>query len=533
MTIKYKLGIITALLCLVGFKAFGQNGLNLPMNQSFQHLDRFLYHSVNRFHTSIKPYLKNQTDTIASIDSLYNINTKRTLFNHILNKNLIDFKFKELYFTINPVVNFEYGRNKDYENASWVNSRGVLINGSIGNKVAFSTTLSENQAVYNDFRYEVIQKLTQQVIPGQGLAKPYKEEAHGYDYYFSEAYISYTPSPYFNFQIGTGKHFFGDGYRSLLLSDNSFSYPYFKITTDVWHIKYINLWTQFQHLRDRMPDVVANTKKWGAFQYLSWNATKWLNISLFEAVIWKDRDTLGYRGFDVHYANPVIYLRPVEWAVGSPDNVIVGVSGKITVAKKTALYGQLVLDEFKLSELKARNGWWANKWGVQAGLKTFDLFSIKNLDFQSEINLVRPFMYSHSDPISNYAHFNQPLAHPMGSNFGELVSFLRYKYRRISVELGVIYAQHGADSAGMNYGNDIFQSYSTVAQEYDNRFFQVEKNEFYNLKGTISYLVNPKYNLNLFLGVQSRTNSNSASSKTQNLILFGMRTSLQNFYWDF
>jgi hypothetical protein len=511
----------------------GQQPFVEPFNHTFQHLDRHLYNNQVRFHTSVKPYLRNQTDTIAVVDSIDTIETSKKIWNIVFNRNLVKQKLGVFSFTIDPILHFELGRDNDFSDNSWINTRGVLIRASIGNNFAISTSFAENQAVFNDYRSGQIARISQRVIPGQGIAKKYKDKPNGFDYYFSEAYVSYSPSTFFNFQLGTGKNFFGDGYRSLLLSDNSFSYPYFKITTDVWNIKYVNLWTQFQHLRDRMPDVVAHTKKWGAFQYLSWNATKWLNVSLFEAVIWKDRDTLGHRGFDVQYANPVIYLRPTEWSLGSPDNMLVGASGKITLFKNTALYGQIVLDEFKLNELKEGNGWYANKWGIQAGLKTFDLFRVKRLDFQTELNVVRPFMYSHTDPVTNYAHFNQPLAHPLGSNFAESVTFLRYGYRRISVELQFMFAKHGADTANLNYGNDMFLPYSTYAQPYGNTFFQSEEVNLKIIRATAHYLVNPNYNLNIFAGIQIRDESSATLSRQQKLITFGIRTSLQNFYWDF
>ena len=80
-----------------------------------------------------------------------------------------------------------------------------------------------------------------------------------------------------------------------------------------------------------------NTKKWGAFQYLSWNVTQWLNLSLLKPLYKRSRLNKGHRGFDIHYANPVIYLRPVEWCVGSPDNIIVGAAGKITLLKNSSV----------------------------------------------------------------------------------------------------------------------------------------------------------------------------------------------------
>ena len=50
---------------------------------------------------------------------------------------------------------------------------------------------------------------------------------------------------------------------------------------------------------------------------------------------------------------------------------------------------------------------------LQLGAKYVDAFGINNLDLQLEMNRVRPFTHSHNDSISNYTHYNQPLAHPL------------------------------------------------------------------------------------------------------------------------
>ena len=62
----------------------------------------------------------------------------------------------------------------------------------------------------------------------------------------ANGHVSYQTSKHFNFQFGHGKHFIGDGYRSMLLSDNSFNYPYLKITTDVWKVSYVNLYSSIK-----------------------------------------------------------------------------------------------------------------------------------------------------------------------------------------------------------------------------------------------------------------------------------------------
>ncbi len=100
---------------------------------------------------------------------------------------------------------------------------------------------------------------------------------------------------------------------------------------------------------------------------------------------------------------------------------------KANIAKRFQVYGQFLLDEFVLSEIKKNNGCWVNKWGIQLGAKYIDAFGIKNLDLQVEMNRVRPFTYSHSDSVANYTHYNQPLAHPLGANFQEFIGIARYQ----------------------------------------------------------------------------------------------------------
>ena len=136
--------------------------------------------------------------------------------------------------------------------------------------------------------------------------------------------------------------------------------------------------------------------------------------------------------------------------------------------KKQQFYGQLILDEFLLSKVLARTGWWANKQAYQIGFKSFDLFKIKHLNFQTEFNYVRPFTYAHGSVQQNYGHMNQPLAHPLGANFIESATFLNYRHNRIFIEAKYTYAVYGADSAGTDYGKNIFVSYVNRADDYNN-----------------------------------------------------------------
>ena len=48
------------------------------------------------------------------------------------------------------------------------------------------------------------------------------------DLYYSSGYINYNINSFFDIQLGHGKNFIGDGYRTMFISDNSFNYPYFE-----------------------------------------------------------------------------------------------------------------------------------------------------------------------------------------------------------------------------------------------------------------------------------------------------------------
>ena len=184
------------------------------------------------------------------------------------------------------------------------------------------------------------------------------------------------------------------------------------------------------------------------------NVTRWLNIGLFEAVSFGRKNH-----FDFSYMNPIIFLRVAEQQNGSFDNAIVGWDFKANIARKAQLYGQLMLDEFFLKELRAGNGWWGNKFGLQVGGKYIDLFTIDNFDVQAEINLVRPFSYSHLDTIGNYTHYNQPLAHPLGANFQEWIGIARYQpHPKMLIQAKAFYAMQGKDTVGTltSFGSNIF-----------------------------------------------------------------------------
>ena len=62
------------------------------------------------------------------------------------------------------------------------------------------------------------------ILPGQGVSRvsSWNRTTRDLDYAMANGHVSFQTSKHFNFQFGHGKHFIGDGYRSMLLSDNCF-----------------------------------------------------------------------------------------------------------------------------------------------------------------------------------------------------------------------------------------------------------------------------------------------------------------------
>lgn len=298
----------------------------------------------------------------------------------------------------------------------------------------------------------------QEVTPGEGYAH---RGGDGITHYDWNAYADYKAGEYFHLTLGKGRNAIGEGYRSLFLSDEAYSYPFFKITTTAWHIRYMNLFTLMDDIRGADGDPAQFAKKFTSMHYLSWNISKRVNVGLFEAIVWQDNDPKYPRGFDISYVNPVIFYRPVEFGLGSPDNALLGIALNVKVGARTQLYSQVILDEFLLSHVREGDGWYGNKQGAQLGAVSHDPFGVKGLMLRGELNYVRPFMYTHTDSRQNYAHHGQPLAHPYGSGFVE--GLVQGEWRKgpwlvSNIFSWTLMGQDTAFGPERNNGNNIFLS---------------------------------------------------------------------------
>jgi hypothetical protein len=508
----------------------------LPYDFNFyQKLNQKVYSTDTRFHSSIKPYFIDDSIIALSIDSIFNIGLdtgkhswgkRKMLFEH-----LIEIKKKDYTFYADFLPDFQLGYDREKDESVWLNTRGYQIGGTIGDKFSFYTSGFENQARFPSYIQNFVN--SERIIPSQVNDKfgPSKEVK---DWAYATAVLSYTPVKYINLTLGQDKNFIGDGYRSVLLSDVAANYPFFKLTGDLGNVKYMSLWAQFQDLQS--PQFSYDNgfrKKWGVFHYVDWNVNDRLSLGFFDSVIWQDADSTGKRGFDFSYVNPLIFLRPVEGQNGSPDNALIGFNAKYELLKNLTIYGQVAVDEFTAKEVFAANGYWANKFAYQIGIKGFDAFTIKNLSYLLEFNTARPYTYTQRKSLLAYGHYNQPLAHIYGANFREFVTIWNYNYKRLELSAKYIFAQYGLNQNGQNFGKDVFESYNTRVLDYNNVTAQGLKTDLNFLEASAAIIINPKYNLRLELGGILRSEKNLSTNNQTSIINLGLRSSFRNLYQDF
>lgn len=267
--------------------------------------------------------------------------------------------------------------------------------------------------------------------------------------------VHYKPNSIFDFQAGMDKHFLGEGERSLLLGNQGIPAPFVSMKANFRKIEYLIL-----HQIWREGPRNHYVPKASATHYLNFNHENKISIGIFESVVHVIKDTLYNRGYEIEYLNPLIFYRPQEYSIGSSDNVILGLNGFISW-KNNTLYGQFVLDDINIQEIKQKTKWWANKYGIQAGYKTW--FRIKNTPvfLRTEINIVTPYTYSSINESSNYMNQGLPAAHPLGANFAEWYTELSFNIKRFNLHAWGQFYMKGNDPSGspFSYGGDPNRSY--------------------------------------------------------------------------
>lgn len=537
---------------------------NLPLNRNMilnyeKSLNAF---DKPVFHTAVKPYQAAQVyefvypDTVQHFERIPHTNWFSKFVNVFGYENLIEFddkgyvkhygkilakdsvfyddniydkgyKKRKAYVAINPILNIGFGYDVSAKKFLTFNQKGLEIRADFSNKVSIYTSFINTVGKFPS--YINIYNAQTGIVPGEGNIR--NRGKGGLDFSSINAYISYSPVKQFNIQVGNGKHFIGDGYRSLFLSDNAYTYPYVQLTTTVWRIKYMNIYAELiDNLRNFNDFGQGFPRKLANFNYFSIDAAKFLQLGIFEGITWRRTTDKGNTFFDYNFLNPLIGARAFQKKLNANTTKVYGANIKVTLPKYIVLYGQYMFNKYgKKGTSDRRMGW-------QAGIKYFDVGGVKNLNFQAEYNSVRPYSYQGQDSAIGYYHYNQSLGHPMGANFNEFLVMLNYQYKRVYASYKMSYIQTAADSSiYQNFGNNITDIGSQATTSTN---VKIQNGFAYNVMDhdiRVGFILNPKINMVVEGKLQFRKYT-SKSLGTQGLksnsFMVSFATNIFNRYYD-
>ena len=510
--------LLSFILCLLSSSIKSQF-YNLPNEYFFNTFSQRQLARLDseQLHSSIQPYIpffNKKYEFVGDTHRVFKYISEDPFLDKVFFDHLIHIKSKtgKYEFKVDPLLNIELG-NAYYDTAKWqrisTNTRGFIASGTIGKDFYFETLFSENQS---KFPYYISRYNNQtKIVPGQGRYKAFKTT--GYDYAFSSGFISYQPIKRLNIQLGHGKQKIGNGYRSLLLSDNAFNYPYLRVTSEWFkgRLQYTNIYAVLMNLTTGGAVTPKYTeplfqKKATSFQYLSFNINKRINIGLFQGMIWNAADSMNRQHLEWQYFNPVIFTNLGFYGLNDKNNIVIGATGNIKITNKISVYGQFMGDDFSNQYAIG------NAFGYQVGAKYFDAFKLKNLMLQIEYNDVAEGSYN--SPFGTYSnqsfsHYNQNLAYTLG--YGkELILLGDFKFQRLFL-------------------NAKFNFQWMTLNKFDLYQNTISKIQF-------GYTINSAYNFNVSLGYNYRYQDflgfNTSNNKTTFYTL-SLKSNLFNTYYDF
>ncbi|MES2379483.1 MAG: hypothetical protein V4538_00475 [Bacteroidota bacterium] len=538
---------------------FGQHTY-LPINPFTNHiLDRFEIKNDSiagdYYHTGNKSYRRKSIADFANKKDSSNISfSKQDKFNlaYLLNDNfewanndltksknqnlkgfykqksaLYSVQIPDFNLVINPVLDYQMSTIDYMGTRGLINNRGIEIRGNITDKIGFYSQVSDE--IYRPTPAAIEEYKRIGTLQGIGFTKSDGKE---FNHFLSSGYISFSPNKYMDWQLGQGRQFIGDGVRTFIMSNNAVDNFYLRLNTRIWKINYTNIFSEYRDYNVKGYGIQA--RHYAATHHLSVNIGKRFNLGLFETIIFQRDSGYNNGGFEVNYLNPIIMYKSIENGLNSTDKAILGANFKFNFLNRFSLYGQLVISEFVLDQITMNKGWWGNKWAYQLGLKYIDVFGVNNLDAQVEYNVCRPFMYTSYSPLQTFTNYAQPLGHPLGANFRELIGVVRYQpLNKLYLQLKGIYYEIGYDTNNSNVGQNIGLSYNTrTLGEYGNTIAQGQLTKVLYIDFMSSYMI--KHNLFIDAGVTYRySNSAIAAYQSENTYFtLGIRLNITRKEFD-
>lgn len=432
-------------------------------------------------------------------DKSRNIFVRKLLYEH-----LIQYQDSRVSFFIDPVFDFRMNYNSITSKRNYQNTRGYSISGNLISKIYFTSSFYENQGNFPNHIMDFY--INRNRIPGYGLVK-INSDTTVFDFANAYGSIAFKPIKQLNFTFGYDRLFAGDGYRSMILSDFSAPYTFFKTTFKFGKFEYTNIFTKTFYEYLALPDLNNQTQiryyPITFYNFLTYNLKDKLKITLVDGFI-----PYSYSSFNEstistysHYFMPYLSSLISLFLEGDFYYYLLGLNLTYQNPKLGVFYGQ-----FGISSINDFN------MALQLGYKSFDFLKIKNLFFQLEGNFVT------KDYGKSFFHQKQSLMHPIGGNFWEILSIVSYSYKRFEILAKINYQQQIKDNFLPDNNYYYLYNMSTKSVIY--------------LDGQLVYKINNTNKLQIFVGTTYRYCPNTINTKNT-FFNFGLRTTLKSNYYDF
>lgn len=305
------------------------------------------------------------------------------------------------------------------------------------------------------------------------FTEPLYEDRLVWGMYITDSLYTYdfnhTAFTYYNdwLQVGLYHQPIRLGYspaHSLLISNNAPAFPHIglraKIKTITFSYLHADLLNDSTHVRS----LPFDTK----------NRAKYLALQRIDIPFWREKVRLGYtimvvygdRHRELAYLTPVNFFWLTQHTLEDRDNTLMALDGKCNLLPGVTLYGTLLLDELRFSELGKH--WWANKQGLQGGVQFYPTVGRLPLNLIIEYTAVRPWVYTHKYLTSNFTHNAFCLGYPYGGNAQSFwLHADTYLSWRLRIQADYTQVHQGIDENGKYYGGDVRSNYEWRDPAYD------------------------------------------------------------------
>jgi len=426
---------------------------------------------------------------------------------------------------IDPVLDLRIG--KEDGNTLYKNTRGYILNGQIGKNLFVRSEFYETQTTLPEYAAAWVD--TMKFIPGMIRMKPFG--TNGFDYGVAFSQIMWQPFKNYGMRLGYDRFHIGKGYRSMILSDASQAYPFLMntFTHDKWSMSHNIASLHNPDFNNRLNIPLSESgvyqQKWFSFTYLAYSPKSWLNLGLFESIIFMPADSTGISFYPMSML-PLPLVRTIAVESKGLHHAMVGLLADATWKERFVFYTQIVADKIDFSKLKYQQG-------IQGALQLGVRLNVPEGGYVfSEFNLATNNAYTSSHAWTSYTSNDQPLAHPTGQQFKEFICGFHWREDPFLVDISFNNIWAGALPVTDNYlrADNYTDVLLTGFYEPINRPDRVM-----HLGCTVAYYINRVTNFAIFTGLHYRNFHSTLSVTPENSLTYeiGIRHMIRKQYYDF